>query len=441
MSRRQFVVYTTGAASATGLAGCIGNDNESGSTTSSDTSSIASQFEFMHQEDSDKRINAIDDLIENFASETEVETIEQRVVDEEDLPSEISADIAAGTLPAGAELPLRALHDASDALRPESATNVIEAIGEDQFQDNLLDLVSTPDGGYYSVPIYVWALLMQYRPSKFEEMGLPLPDSWENILEAAKALHDPDNDQFGIIIGSERDQFTLQCFTPFAIANGARVFNTDGEIIFDSDEMVETLEYYAELHEYTPAGTQNYDPITSLWENKQLHLAAGTNFSLSAITELEVSWVGSISKDTEVTFGECMSTTTFDIDDQAQIRANEEWQKFLRGGDDYSLSNYTDWCHMEPGGFQPVLKGFNERDDYRDNELVQAWPDELINEQLPAAIGSIQRFGFVDGNVFTSIGEITGDFLITDAIRDVIDGADAREIAESYADEMREIVE
>jgi multiple sugar transport system substrate-binding protein len=402
---------------------------------------MASQFEFMHQETQEARVGAIGDLAEDFASETPVESIDQRPVSEADIPAEISADLSAGTLPAAAELPLRALHDASDALRPESATEVIESIGEDQFYDNLLQLVSTPDGGYYSVPIYAWAQLMQYRPSKFEEMGLPMPESWETVMEAAEALHDPDNNQFGIVIGSERDQFTLQCFTPFALANEARVFNTDGEIVFDSDAMVESLEYYAQLHEYTPEGYQTWEPITPLWENGQLHMSSTNNFSLTDITEMEMSWTGSISKETEATFGECMSTTTFAIDNQSEIRAAEEWQKFLRGGDDYSRGNYTRWLHMEPGGFQPVLKGLRERDDYQDNEIVQAWPDELINEQLPAALSSIQRFGFVDGNVFPAIGEITGDFLITDAIREVIDGSNARDVAESYAEEMRSIVE
>jgi len=447
------MVYTSGAASAAALAGCSGNGDGGdggggsdggggggGTATATPTPSMASEFTFMHQETQEARVEAIGNLAADFASETPVEPMDQRPVSEADLPSQISSDLAAGTLPSTAELPLRALHDASDALRPESATEVIDAIGEDQFHENLLQLVSTPDGGYFSVPIYAWAQLMQYRPSKFDEMGLPLPDSWENVMEAAEALHDPDNDQFGIIVGSKRDQFTLQCFTPFALANEARVFNADGEIVFDSDAMVESLEYYARLHEFTPAGKQTWEPITPLWKNGQLHMTSSNNFSLSDVLDQELSWVGSISKETEATFGECMSTTTFAIDDQGKIEASEEWQKFLRGAGDYSKNNYTRWCHMEVGGFQPVLKDWRQRDDYQDNEVVQAWDDQLINEQLPAALSSIQRFGFVDGNVFPGIGEITGDFLITDAIRAVIDGEDAREVADNTAEEMRDIV-
>jgi len=452
LSRRRFVTATSSVASILALSGCTGNGGgdggdggdgggNGGGSTPTGTPAMASQFEFMHQETQETRVGAIGDLAEGFASETPVESIDQRPVSESDIPAEISADLSAGTLPAAAELPLRALHDASDAVRPESATKIIESIGEDKFYDNLLQLVSTPEGdGYYSVPIYAWAQLMQYRPSKFEEMGLPLPDSWSNVMEAAEALHDPDNNQFGIVVGSKRDQFTLQCFTPFALANGARVFNSDGEIVFDSDAMVESLEYYAQLHEYTPSGYQTWKPTSPLWENGQLHLASSNNFSLTDIKDMEMSWTGSITKETEATFGECMSTTTFAIDSQSEIRAVEEWQKFLRGGGDYSRGNYTRWLHMEPGGMQPVLNGFRERDDYQDNEIVQAWPDDLINEQLPAALSSIQRFGFVEGKVFPAIGDITGDFLITDAIREVIDGGNPQDVAESYADEMRSIV-
>jgi multiple sugar transport system substrate-binding protein len=402
---------------------------------------MATQFEFMHQETQEARVKTIGALAEDFAAKTPVESIVQRPVAESDIPATISADLAAGTLPAGAELSLRALHDASDALIKESATEVIESIGEDQFYDNLLELVRAPDGGYYSVPIYAWAQLIQYRPSQFEEMGLPLPDSWDSVMESAEALHDPDNNQYGIVVGSERDQFTLQCFTPFALANEARVFNSDGEIVFDSDAMVESLEYYARLHEYSPEGYQTWRPISPLWDNGQLHMASSNNFGLTDILEQELAWVGSISKETEATFGECMSTAAFEVGNPSETRAFTEWSKFLRGGDDYSRNNYTRWLHMEVGGFQPVLKGTGEREDYNDNEIVQAWPNDLIDEQLPAAIGSIQRFGFVDGKVFPEIGQITGDFMITDAIREVIDGGNAEEVAKTYADEMRSVIE
>jgi hypothetical protein len=42
--------------------------------------------------------------------------------------------------------------------------------------------------------------------------------------------------------------------------------------------------------------------------------------------------------------------------------------------------------------------------------------------------------------VFPEIGDITGNFLITDAIRDVIDGDDAGTVASETAEEMRDLI-
>ena len=435
---RRHLLAGAGAVTAGTVAGCFGG------TDSSDTDDVE-DITFLHFETDDERRAAIESLGEAFAAEEGIE-LTQAVEPEADLPTRIQADVAAGTLPNVAALNHSTLHAAADAVASESAERVIERIGEDRFYDSLLDLVRGPDGNYRGVPLYTWPQLTIYRQELFEERGLPEPRTWEDLLEAASALHDPDDDQFGIILGTAPDQYTLQCFSGVALSNNARVFDDDGEIVFDSDEMIEALEFYAELAQYTPPGEIDAGSIGPAYDNQQAHLYSGNSFSLYfnalGLEEGETmpdGVVPSVTNERSSTFGEVVSTATFAGQSAAEIEAAERWQSFVRGADDES--RYVEWCHIQPGGFQPVLEAVPEMDAYRENEIIQRWDDELVETTLPESIRQSERFGFRDGESFPAIGQITGNFLIAGAVSDVVDGENAREIAEETADEMRDLIE
>jgi len=452
-------VAGVGAAGVAALAGCGGGDGSdgSGSPDGGDGDSagtdgdgggpaLPDDITFLHYETNDERRAAIADLAAEFESERGV-GVEQRVVQESDLPTELTTAVASGTLPNVGSLGLAVLHSAVDAVDADSATRVIGGIGPDRFYDNLLEMVRTPGGdGYYGVPLYTWPQLTIYRTELFEERGLPEPRTWDDVREAAATLHDPENDQFGIVLGTKVDQYTRQCFTGIALSNGARVFGSDGGIAFDSDEMVEALEFYAELAGYTPPGGVDAGSIGPAYDNDQVHLYSGNSFSLYynalGVPEGELMTDGvvpSIERDRTATYGEVVSTATFTGQSDGGRRAAERWQSFLRGS--RRIEDYVRWCHIQVGGFQPVLPEVASADAYRDNDLIARWPDEITDEVLPNAIRSAQRFGFRDGEVSPEIGEITGNFMIARAVSDVIDGADARSVAESTADEMRERID
>jgi hypothetical protein len=52
----------------------------------------------------------------------------------------------------------------------------------------------------------------------------------------------------------------------------------------------------------------------------------------------------------------------------------------------------------------------------------------------------MERFGRRGDQVFPEIGDITGNFLITDAIQAVIDGTDPETAASDAADEIRDLI-
>jgi multiple sugar transport system substrate-binding protein len=457
--RRLILAGSTGLAA---LAGCSGNQGSGTDTAGSGgeqttagggggdtetTPSMADSMTFLHFESQEERRSKIKEITQGWTEETGVE-LDQRVVAEADLPTEISSGVAANQLPATGELSKRALYSARDAIAQESPTQVVQSIGEDKFYDSVLKQASTGQGGYYGVPLYTWQQFTFYRPSVREEMGLPEPTTWENFEKFAKATHDPDNNVYGCLIGSDKSQFTLQCFQPFALSNDAHVFDEQGNIVFDDDPMVEALEFYARMaRKYNPPGEMGPGDVGSVWGEKQTHLYSGNTiaFFYEAFNFDEGETIDSIGavpyveRETKATFGEVVSTTTFKVE-SAKKRASRSFQRYLRSTEGEASSPYYQWLHMQVGLFNPVLKGVLESETYQNHSSIGKWKDEWLSEMIPNAIARMNRFGYRGDEVFPEIGQITGNYLITEAIREIINGADPAQTASKKADEMRDLI-
>ena len=59
-------------------------------------------------------------------------------------------------------------------------------------------------------------------------------------------------------MGTKAEAYAEQCFTQFAMSNGAGLFDKDGNLVFNSPEMKEAIDFYAELAKYNPPGPQTW---------------------------------------------------------------------------------------------------------------------------------------------------------------------------------------
>lgn len=435
-----------------GLAGCGGDGDGDGGGPG--------EMTFLHFETSEDR-RGVFETIGNAWAEGSEASFNQQDVPEGDLPAEITASVAADTLPATAELPNSVLFDARDAINEEPANNIIEEFGEDAFYDKTLEFVSDGEGNYLGVPLYTWTQLYGWDEEYRQENSLPVPDTWEDFREFAEFTHDPDNNKFGCLVGHDSSPFTLQGFQPFALANDAHVFDEDGNIIFDDQEMVEALEFYAGLAELTPPGQTNADSFGA-WElndqgERQTYVYTSNTISFFFETAFDGSAEGwrtslTMERSKEATYGEVVSTTTMDVSDDL-VDASEEFQKYLHNTEDEIFTStateeppaganspYIQFLHLQPGLFNPTRPAVHESDAFRSLGLFDVWPDEWLDELVPNAIGRMERFGRRGDNVFPEIGDITAEFLITGAIQDILAGDDPETVANEAAEEMRSIV-
>jgi len=432
-----------------GSDGGDGGDTPTDTATSTPMAELPSEMTFLHFETNEERRTAIDEIAAPWEDETGVD-LRQRAIAEADLPTEIGSAAATGTLPSTAELSNRALFSGRGVISRQDPTQVVQNIGEDSFYDSVLRFVSDGQGNYLGVPLYVWTQILGYSEAYRQEQDLPVPNTWENFETFAEASHDPDNNQYGCLLASDQSQFTLQSFQPFALSNDAHVFGEDGSIVFDQEPMVEALEFYGRMcRQYNPPGEMGSGDVGPIWGDRQVYLYGSNIISLyfeaafNAETTEDLDYFGFVplidGPEKEVTFGEVVSTTTFEVDDGSR-RASRSFQEHMHSTEGGVDSPYVTFSHLQVALFNPTRPDVWNSEAYRNQETIQKYREEWLEETIPNAIENMERFGRRGDQVFPQIGDITGNFVITDAIRRVIDGDDASTVASETADEMRDII-
>jgi multiple sugar transport system substrate-binding protein len=210
---------------------------------------------FWSTEEQPERAAATQRIIDRFTETTGI-NVSLVLTNEDILDSLMAANLAAGTLPDVMFHPVdyAAAWYADGILSSAAATEAINNLGADQF--SALNLVSDGMGSYVAVPTDGWGQLLIYRADLFEAAGLEAPTDFDKIMAAAQALHDPDNNFYGIAAATDPSAvFTQQTFEHFALANGVQLTDAEGGVTLNTPAMVEALNFYTTLvSQYGPPG-------------------------------------------------------------------------------------------------------------------------------------------------------------------------------------------
>lgn len=112
-------------------------------------------------------------------------------------------------------------------------------------------------GTLYALPLVGNVELFAYRHDLFEKYGLESPDSWDNVLTAAKEIAANEPDVFPVLFRGSKGNPIVTGFLPLFWAFGGQVL-VDGQAAMDSPEALAALEFYLELAEYAPEGVSMY---------------------------------------------------------------------------------------------------------------------------------------------------------------------------------------
>jgi len=379
------------------------------------------KIDFWTTETQSERLATIGVLVDTFEVMNPGITVNVIPVDENDMATQMNSSAAAGTLPDLIEAATQnaVAFGAAGLLNQTAATDLINEVGADKFYNGVLKLnQTTSPGEYYSVPFHGWVQGIWYRADWFEEAGLNPPRTWEDIMKAAEYFYDPGNNRYGVLVGTKAEAYSEQCFTQFAMSNGAGLFDSEGNLIFNSPEMKEALEYYDELAKYNPPGPQTWrardyylqgkmamffystyimddlalaEVASGSLTNENFSELAGTSFDPDLVKNTRMSPI--ITHTRDAGYGTIVSLAFPKTEDAARTAAAQKFVRYM-----FSPNAYITFLHMAPGGMNPVIKDIatNPRFQQDPKGIFKNYGPEKMAEIING-LDSIETFGIVDG--------------------------------------------
>ena len=110
--------------------------------------------------------------------------------------------------------------------------------------------VCSVDGTLWTLPSYMSVRSVIANGKAFEEAGVALPTTWDEMLAAAPALcGGTTNYAYAMVAGHTKN--TADCFLPIFWAYGAELLAEDGQTVaFNTPEGVAALQMYVDLAQY-----------------------------------------------------------------------------------------------------------------------------------------------------------------------------------------------
>lgn len=205
----------------------------------------------------DAYTQSIKDTIAAFEAENPSVTIELETTTADAWYSKIMTAMQSGSLPD--IMYVDSINKVSvlygkDVLEP--VDGLIDAIGRDEFSARVLTRY-TQDESIWSIPDVVLYEAIFYRTDLFEKYGIEIPQTWEELYEAAGKLTIDENgdgtpDIYGMAIPLSKNMVADQTYGQYMYANGVHIFNPEtGAYEFGSKktEAAEALDAMVKMYQ------------------------------------------------------------------------------------------------------------------------------------------------------------------------------------------------
>lgn len=120
-------------------------------------------------------------------------------------------------------------------------------------------------GPQYAVPYVGNSQLFFYRKDLFEKHSLKPPATWNEVLAAAKTIHEKETTGanggkvHGYVMRAEQGNAAVADFMPIFWAFGGEMFDANGKPTVNSPEGIAALEFMLELGKYSPPGYVSFN--------------------------------------------------------------------------------------------------------------------------------------------------------------------------------------
>ena len=440
MKKKLLAAMLCVAMAATSLVGC-GGSGDSGKDTdtakSSEKGSDEEKVELTIWETSRNKDDWYTSMEKKFLEEHPNITL-NKVVKEGDPGNEFYQAVASGTAPdlVNCSFTMMDSYITSGILEPlNQYTDKWDEWGN--FTKEYVDMF-TKDGKVYGVPNQVAPMLFGYNKALFEEAGIKEPPkTWDEAVEVAKKINDPDNQVAGYAtLAAEWTEWFFQYYV-WQAGGDLTKENEDGtaELTFTDPAVIKAAEYYQKLKSegvlHSDLTLKFSDLVTNFGLGKIGMMPFAGDWVSEAITKgidpddigLCLPPAGPSGKQTTAIGGDCWVINA--KADQAKKDAAWEYIKYYTGKD-YRASYYENLATK--GAPNPVII---PRDDMSITDFYE-FPEEY-KEVLESAksVGRLEFYGKAD---FGSYVDRAVQKILTDSNADPeTEFAEAQKLCEKEA--------
>lgn len=437
---RTMTLAAATAVSVMTLASCAGTSPDS--DTSAGDGELSGDVVFWHSFTQGPRAEYMERMAEEFEAEHPDVDITIETFSWGEFQTKWTTGLAAGQVPDLSTAQPNQVVQMIDVGALAPVDDVIDAIGRDRFTEAALG-EGTLDGVSYSLPIYSHAQVMWYRADLLEAAGLDVPETWDELKEAAVALT-TGPDQYGLAVPMGTNDLMGTRFLNFYLQSaGESLLNEDGRANLTSDAAIDGIEYWVDMYEKTsPEGSVNYnvlDQATLFYQGKtafdfnsgfQISGVVGTSPQLESV--IKAAPLPRLKAGDEVYGGETSNIATV-VWEKSDVQ--EEAKAFLEFL--YRDEDYIDFLHSVPGGMLPSLQDIAENEAYLDDETLQRHADSVavISEAVPAGTA----IGMETGPLVQS-GILTSQAVIEKMLQDIVlNGTDVETAAKAAEDQLNQL--
>lgn len=321
----------------------------------------------------------------------------------------------------------------------------IDAVGRDLFSETVLNELSY-NGATYGLPYYSHAQVMWYRQDLLDEANLSIPQTWDELYDAAVALTDPAKGQYGCAVSLSTSDFIATRYLNFYVrSGGGSLLNDDLTANLTSDLALEGINYWVKMFQNcSPAEAINY----GINDHAMLYYQGITAFDFNSGFQ-----IGGVQTNREdlVDYISCADLPTMKADDPyfsaeashiplviykdtKNADICEAFIKFL-----FQQDNYLEFLSAVPVGMLPSISGISSLDAYKSNETRQQFAEqEAIIEK---AMQNGTAIGFEHG-LSTQAGLLTSNGIVEEMFQDIIvNGTDVATAAQAAEDSLNELFE
>ena len=440
MKKKLLAAMLCVAMAATSLVGC-GGSGDSGKDTdtakSSEKGSDEEKVELTIWETSRNKDDWYTSMEKKFLEEHPNITL-NKVVKEGDPGNEFYQAVASGTAPdlVNCSFTMMDSYITCGILEPlNQYTDEWDEWGN--FTKEYVDMF-TKDGKVYGVPNQVAPMLFGYNKALFEEAGIKEPPkTWDEAVEVAKKINDPDNQVAGYAtLAAEWTEWFFQYYV-WQAGGDLTKENEDGtaELTFTDPAVIKAAEYYQKLKSegvlQSDLTLKFSDLVTNFGLGKIGMMPFAGDWVSEAITKgidpddigLCLPPAGPSGKQTTAIGGDCWVINA--KADQAKKDAAWEYIKYYTGKD-YRASYYENLATK--GAPNPVII---PRDDMSITDFYE-FPEEY-KEVLESAksVGRLEFYGKAD---FGSYVDRAVQKILTDSNADPeTEFAEAQKLCEKEA--------